>query len=121
VPVHGVEVHVHGVDLDADSVEEARRHAAEAGLDDRTTFAVGDAAELAPEETYDLVCILEALHDTGDPVATLRGVRRVLTPTAHGAVLRTPTVRDRAGQAGWAGVDVLPVEHVFWRSYRFHA
>jgi SAM-dependent methyltransferase len=35
-----------------------------------------------------------------------------------GAVIRTDTVRAYAGEAGFGRVDVLPIEHDFWRFYR---
>ncbi|WP_052668579.1 class I SAM-dependent methyltransferase [Nitriliruptor alkaliphilus] len=78
---------IHGIDLDAASVEEARAAAAQAGLADRVTFAVADAAELsvAGEGRFDLVTVLEALHDMGDPVGALTSARRHLRE--GGAVL----------------------------------
>jgi SAM-dependent methyltransferase len=38
--------------------------------------------------------------------------------TGTGTVLRTETVRAYASQAGFGRVDVLPIEHDFWRFYR---
>jgi ubiquinone/menaquinone biosynthesis C-methylase UbiE len=80
-------VTVHGIDLDAASVEEARTAAARAGLADRVRFTVADAAELNGDggARYDLVTILEALHDMGDPVGALAACRRHLRD--GGAVL----------------------------------
>jgi 2-polyprenyl-3-methyl-5-hydroxy-6-metoxy-1,4-benzoquinol methylase len=78
-------VRVHGVDLDEASIAEARRHAEAAGLADRVTFDVGDAAELAVAEPVVLVCVFEALHDMGRPVDVLRRVHAALEP--GGAVL----------------------------------
>ena len=69
---------VRGMDLDEASVEDARKTAATAGLAHRVTSACADAAEIDGETRYDLVTILEALHDMGDPVGTLRAARRVL-------------------------------------------
>jgi SAM-dependent methyltransferase len=66
-----------GIDLDESSVAEARAAAAEAGVADRVSFEVGDAAQL-PSGRFDLVTIFEALHDMGDPVRTLRAARAVL-------------------------------------------
>jgi SAM-dependent methyltransferase len=37
---------------------------------------------------------------------------------ATGTVMREGTVRDYAGQAGFSGCTVLPIEHDFWRFYR---
>jgi len=76
---------VHGVDLDEASIAEARRHADAAGLADRVTFEVGDAAELAVAEPVALACVFEALHDMGRPVDVLRRVHAALAP--GGAVL----------------------------------
>jgi len=152
---------VHGLDSDAASIAEARRHAQEAGLGDRVTFTAGNAAELGGGP-YDLVCVFEALHDMGEPVAALRAARAALTPggavlvadertaeaftapadevermlyafsvlhclpatmaestaVANGTVLRPATLRAWAAEAGFAGVDVLPVDNPFWRFYR---
>lgn len=68
---------VAGFDLHDASIAAARRGAAEAGVADRVTFEVGDAQEL-PGEGYDLVCIFNALHEMGDPVAVCRSVREKL-------------------------------------------
>jgi SAM-dependent methyltransferase len=69
---------VRGVDLDEHSIEQARRIAAEAGVADRVSYAVGDAAAVGGE--YDLITIFEALHDMGDPVGALRSARASLRP-----------------------------------------
>jgi SAM-dependent methyltransferase len=71
-------VAVRGIDLDAASIEEARIAASQAGLADRVTFAVGDAAGLTADDRYDLITVLEALHDMGDPVGALAAGRRHL-------------------------------------------
>lgn len=76
---------VYGVDLDAPSIREARAHAADAGLAERVSYTIGDAArsdELPSPETrrYDLVCVFEALHDMGDPIGALRSFRDLLNP-----------------------------------------
>jgi SAM-dependent methyltransferase len=86
---------VHGIDLDVASVDEARTAAAGAGLADRVTFAVADAAAPTSEDRqYDLVTILEALHDMGDPVRSLAASRRHLRH--DGAVLIADQLtRDR--------------------------
>ena len=44
---------------------------------------------------------------------------RAETPSvAAGTVLRSATVREWSGQAGFASLEVLPVDHLFWRFYR---
>jgi SAM-dependent methyltransferase len=75
------DLRVHGVDLDAASIEDARGHAAAWGVADRVTFEVADAATVAPEPgTFGVVVILEALHDMGDPVGALCTARVALAP-----------------------------------------
>ena len=61
-----------GIDLDRPSIEAARRHAREAGVEDRVTFHHDDAAGLAG--SFDAAIIIEALHDMANPVAVLRSV-----------------------------------------------
>jgi len=155
---------VHGVDMDEASIAEARRHAMTAGVDDRVTFEVANAATIAASDGtgFDLACIFEALHDMGEPIQALRQIRAVLAPgapvlvgdertadeftapaeeierlqyafsvlhclpatmaestaVANGTVLRAPTVRRWAGQAGFSAVEILPIENDFWRFYR---
>jgi len=157
-----LDAHVDGLDADPGSIADARAHAAEAGLDGRVRFLTADAATLAAHGPYDLVLILEALHDMADPVGALHAARAALTaggtvlvvdekvadsfdapgdevermmygwsvthclPTqlaeqpsaALGTVLRSPTVRELAEQAGYSSVGVLPVENDFFRLYR---
>ncbi len=71
-----------GLDLDDASVQDARRHAAEAGLgSDRIAFVGGDAAaQVAQHGPFDLVLLLEALHDLSQPVEVLEAARRSLGP-----------------------------------------
>jgi len=137
----------------------ALAHAQDAGLDARVRFMCTDAGELASRGPYDLVLILEALHDLADPAGALRAaladggtvlvvdekVAHVFTapgdevermmygwsvthclPTqqaeqpsaALGTVMRAGTVRELAAAAGYARVDVLPVDNDFFRLYR---
>jgi 2-polyprenyl-3-methyl-5-hydroxy-6-metoxy-1,4-benzoquinol methylase len=77
---------VHGIDLDGASVDDARRNATEAGLDERVDFEVRDAVTADQlDGGYDLVCIFEALHDMAHPVQTLANLRQTLT--SGGAIL----------------------------------
>jgi SAM-dependent methyltransferase len=69
---------VRGVDLDEASIAEARRNAAEAGVADRVSFTVADAASLEGLGPVDLVTIFEALHDMAEPVAVLTAARAQL-------------------------------------------
>jgi len=70
--------HVDAVDSDPASIDEASKHAADAGAADRITFRVHDAAEPLPADSYDAVFIFEALHDMARPVGALAAVRRML-------------------------------------------
>jgi 2-polyprenyl-3-methyl-5-hydroxy-6-metoxy-1,4-benzoquinol methylase len=78
---------VTGVDVHAPSVDAARRNVADAGLSDQVSVHVADAAAASrvAEGPYDLVLLVDALHDMGDPVSVLAAARRVLAP--GGAVL----------------------------------
>jgi 2-polyprenyl-3-methyl-5-hydroxy-6-metoxy-1,4-benzoquinol methylase len=157
-----LDAHVDGLDADPGSIVDAHRHASDAGLDGRVRFIAADADELPRHGPYDLVLILEALHDMARPVDALRAARAALTPdgtvlvvdervsdaftapgdevermmygwsvthclptqmaeqpsAALGTVMRPSTLRDLANQAGYARVDVLPIENDFFRFYR---
>ena len=66
---------VTGLDLDARTLEAARRHAAEAGVAERVTFEVRDAADPGLEGGYELVCLFDALHELARPVEVLGACR----------------------------------------------
>lgn len=76
---------VDGFDLDPSSIALANDNARSAGVSDRVTFAVRDAADPAAAGQYDLVVIVEAVHDLSRPVEVLTAVRRMLR--AGGSVL----------------------------------
>jgi 2-polyprenyl-3-methyl-5-hydroxy-6-metoxy-1,4-benzoquinol methylase len=155
-------IRVDGFDLDPDVIAAARRNAEQAGLSGRVTFAVTDASGLASSSRFDLVTILEGLHDMARPVDALRAARHMLRPegsviiadelvedefrapaseleryhygwsvvsclpgamgdpgtAATGAVMRPRTLRRYAEQAGFRGVEVLPVDAGTLRFYR---
>lgn len=69
---------VRGFDSHAESVELARKAAAEAGLDGRCDFAVARAQDF-PGTAYGLVATFDCLHDMGDPVAAARHIRSALS------------------------------------------
>jgi SAM-dependent methyltransferase len=76
---------VDGLDIDPASIADARRNAADAGVEGRTRFVEGDAEALAAHGPYDLVLVLEALHDLARPVDALHAARAALA--AGGVVL----------------------------------
>ena len=68
-----------GSDSHGESIELARKKAAEAGVGDRVTFEVA-SAQTFTGTGYDLVTTFDALHDMGDPVGAARHVRESLAP-----------------------------------------
>jgi len=83
---------VAGFDYHAGSIARARERAAAVGLDDRVRFEVASATEFRGR--YDLVLLLDCLHDMGDPAAACRHIRSALEP--DGAVLLVePLAGDR--------------------------
>jgi SAM-dependent methyltransferase len=155
-------VSVDAIDVDAKSIETARRNVTAAGLNDRVRPILHDVSEPGLPGRYDLVTIFEALHDMNHPVGALKTARASLAEggsvvvadervaehftapgdelerlnygasvlhclavglldadsAGTGTVMRPGTVRDYASQAGFGQVDVLPIEHDFWRFYR---
>jgi 2-polyprenyl-3-methyl-5-hydroxy-6-metoxy-1,4-benzoquinol methylase len=151
---------VHGIDLDADAIAAAGRHAETSGVDSRVTFSATAAADVAGR--YDLVTIIEALHDMTRPVEALRHARALLADggsvlvvdsrvedeftapaplrdqyeygwslvaclpdamgeqgsAATGTVMRSAVLRRYAAEAGFTGVEILPIETDYWRFYR---
>jgi 2-polyprenyl-3-methyl-5-hydroxy-6-metoxy-1,4-benzoquinol methylase len=68
-----------GSDNHPQSIELARKKAAEAGVSDRVSFEVA-SAQTFPGGGYDLVTMFDCLHDMGDPVGAARRVRETLAP-----------------------------------------
>lgn len=83
----------YGFDAHAPSVEEARRHAAEAGVEDRVVFEVASATDY-PNLRYGLVTFFDCLHDLGDPVAAARYSSEVLADDGT-VMLVEPFAHDR--------------------------
>ena len=155
-------VTVDGFDIDAPSIEAARRNAAAEGVADRVTFHDVDAGALDPDGSYDVVAAFECIHDMPYPVDVLRLMRElagddgqvvvmdeavgesfgertdeverlmygfslfVCLPdglshpdsAATGTVMRPATLRGYARSAGFADIEVLPIENDLWRFYR---
>jgi 2-polyprenyl-3-methyl-5-hydroxy-6-metoxy-1,4-benzoquinol methylase len=68
-----------GSDYHAESIDQARKNAAEAGVGDRVTFEVATAQTFGGSG-YDLVTMFDALHDMGDPVGAARRIHEALAP-----------------------------------------
>ena len=73
-------VQVDGFDLDEMSISLASKNAADAGVSDRVAFHVRDAGDPANEGAYDLVVVIEAIHDLSRPVEVLSAIRKMLAP-----------------------------------------
>jgi SAM-dependent methyltransferase len=73
------DITVSGFDIDGDSIDAARRHAATYGLGDRVTFHHVDGADAHGEvtDTFDVVTAFECIHDLGDPVSVLHRMRHL--------------------------------------------
>lgn len=108
---------VHGVDLDEDAIAAAGRHAEEAGLADRVTYSTADAADAADQSgQFDLVTILEALHDMSRPVDALRTACQMLAPGGSVLVLDELVENEFTAPAseleryhyGWSLMSCLP-------------
>lgn len=81
-----------GFDVHAGSIAEAKVNAERAGVADRVTFEVANAADYPG--CFDLVCFFDALHDMGFPGHALRHARERLT--ADGSImLIEPAAGDR--------------------------
>jgi SAM-dependent methyltransferase len=68
-----------GFDAHEGSVLAAREAAEAAGVADRVRFEVAGAHDFGGGG-YDLVCVLNALHEWGDPVGAARRIRAALAP-----------------------------------------
>ncbi len=155
-------IRVVGIDLDEASIERARRQSTSAGVSDRVSFRVAEAASPELRGAFDAVFIFEALHDMARPVEVLAAIRNARNDTgsvivmdervgdsftapaseverfmyaasvlhclpvgmidqpsaATGTVMRPDTMRRYATDAGFTTIDILPIEHDFFRFYR---
>jgi SAM-dependent methyltransferase len=68
-----------GSDYHSESIDQARKRAADAGLDGRVAFEVASAQSFNGGP-YDLVTTFDSLHDMGDPLGAARHIRGALTP-----------------------------------------
>lgn len=101
------EVTVVGIDLDPDSVEAARKHAADHGVAERVEFRIGDAADAAEDGAFDLVTAFECIHDIANPVQVLAAMRQLVKDDGHVLVMD-----ERVGER-FTGEDE-PVEHLMY-------
>jgi SAM-dependent methyltransferase len=79
------EARVDGVDIDRESIAQAKRNAADAGVADRVSFHEAPAESARFDGPYDLVAAFECIHDMAYPVPALRKMRELAG--SDGAVL----------------------------------
>ena len=84
----------------------AREAASEAGVSDRTSFAVASAKDY-PGSGYDLVCVFDCLHDMGDPVGAATHVRETIAPDGAWMIVE-PFAGDSVAE------NLNPVGRVFY-------
>jgi len=95
-----------GVDYHADSIEQARKAAADAGVADRVRFEIGNAGDYAGDG-YDLIALFDCLHDMGDPVGALKHMYSSLKPDGT-VLLVEPMAGDRLED------NVNPIGRIFY-------
>jgi SAM-dependent methyltransferase len=95
-----------GSDYHDESIELARKRAAEAGVADRVTFETASAQNFSGSG-YDLVATFDCLHDMGDPIGAARHVREALAPDGTWLVVE-PFAGDRAAD------NLNPVGRVYY-------
>jgi SAM-dependent methyltransferase len=105
-----------GFDTHAESIDQAQRHAAAAGVAQRVDFSVARAVNY-PDQRYGLICFFDTLHDLGDPVAAARHAAEVLAPGGT-VMLVEPFANDRVegnlspvGQLYYAGSTLICCAH----------
>jgi 2-polyprenyl-3-methyl-5-hydroxy-6-metoxy-1,4-benzoquinol methylase len=101
-------IRVHGFDLDGDAIALARSHleGQDPGVAERVTFS----------GRFELVTILEALHDMSRPVEALRAARAMLADGGSvviadelvGETFTAPASEDDRFVYGWSVVSCLP-------------
>ncbi|MFI9381525.1 class I SAM-dependent methyltransferase [Kutzneria sp. NPDC052558] len=109
------EITVHGLDLDPEAISAATANAAESGVDDRVRYSAADAAT-GLDGPYDVVTIIEALHDMSHPVAVLSAARQSLADNGFVLVLdartdpspTTPASPREQYLYGWSVISCLP-------------
>ncbi len=83
-----------GYDYHPASIEDARTHAREHGVEANTSFEVATAKTVPADGRFDLVTFFDCLHDMGDPAGVAAHVRRMLRPDGTWMVIE-PMAGDR--------------------------
>jgi ubiquinone/menaquinone biosynthesis C-methylase UbiE len=91
-----------GSDYHSQSIEIARKRAADAGVADRISFEVASAADFSGVG-YDLTATFDCLHDMGDPLAAARHIRQALKPDGTWLLVEPYAADDVAGNLNPVG------------------
>lgn len=84
-----------GFDFHAPSIETAKKRCQDAGVANRTEFAVATAKTYAGGP-FDLICFFDCLHDMGDPIGVARHARSQLAPDGTILVVEPFAIDGRA-------------------------
>ena len=88
-----------GYDVHPPVIEQARQAAAEAGVADRISYQVLDAAAGLPG-SYDVITTFDVVHDAVDPLGLLRSVREALRPGGRYLCLEINCSDQAGGNVG---------------------
>ncbi|HEV2477382.1 MAG TPA: class I SAM-dependent methyltransferase [Candidatus Dormibacteraeota bacterium] len=110
-------VMVHGFDLDAASIKEAKRNAGASGVADRVKFEIRDAADPKLGGSFDLVTAFETIHDMSNPVGALRAMRGLVRDGGFVLIADEKVAEEFTAPGdelerfmyGWSAVHCLPV------------
>ena len=100
-----------GVEFEPDSVSRARRHVADASVDERVEIVAIDPAEMSYEAAFDFAYCQDALHELPRPLDALRATWRALRPGGSLVVFdwclpsRLEDYRTALGELAW-GVQI---------------
>ena len=97
-------ISVVGFDYHPDSIRVARVRAEAAGVAEHVRFEVAKADDIqeAPGG-YDLVCIFDALHDMGDPLAAAKAIRERIAPDGVWLLVEPNAADDLEGNLNLVG------------------
>ena len=93
-----------GYDYHAESIDAARKLAAESGVTGRAHFEVARATDF-PGRDFDLITYFDCLHDMGDPVGALAHARGALIPDGVVMLVEPYANDDTADNPQPAGPD----------------
>ncbi len=95
-----------GFDIHQESVAEAQRGAADAGIAEGLTFSTARADDY-PGAGYDLICFFDCLHDMGDPVAAAAHAAKAIARDGT-VMLVEPFANDRVED------NISPVARIYY-------